>query len=120
MDRSITPSEAAVVRWLLDNAAVGDIAAHRVQPLDDLRVVPTRCDCGCSSLYFESAEFGGVTMIADALVVYPDEQMAGLILWAKDARIVWLEIYDCHPGASQRFPEIVHLRPWEQLHSDAK
>jgi len=115
MDRPITPTEAAVIRWLLDNAAVGDVAAYRDPPLDELRVGPNRCDCGCSSLYFEPARLGGAVMIADAIALYPDEQMAGLILWAKDQKIAWLEIYDCHPVASHRFPEIANLRPWEEM-----
>jgi hypothetical protein len=53
-------------------------------------------------------------MVADALAVYPDAQQAGLILWGREGEIVWLEVYDCHPEASHRFPLISNMRTWEE------
>jgi hypothetical protein len=52
-------------------------------------------------------------MLADALAVYPDGQTAGLILWGRDGEIVSLEVYDCTPESSPRFPEMSNLCSWE-------
>ena len=52
-------------------------------------------------------------MLADALAVYEDGQQAGLILWGRAGAIVWLEVYDFHPGASHRVPELPNLWSWE-------
>ncbi len=109
MDRAIAPNEAAVVRWMLDFAAVGDVSAYRLHSIEDLRVLDG-CDCGCSSLDFQPNAWTGAGIIADALAVYADGQQAGLILWGRDGQIVLLEVYDCHPNSSHRFPEISNLR----------
>ena len=109
LDRPIAPNEASVIRWLLDNAAVGDVTAYRVHAIEELHV-RRGCDCGCSSLDFQPDAWRGATIIADALAVYSDGQQAGLILWGRDGNIALLEVYDCHPKASHRFPEISNLR----------
>jgi len=113
MERTVTPIEAAVVEWLLDHAPVGDVAAYRLQPVEELRVVGG-CGCGCSSLDFRPDGARGARIIADALAVYADGQQAGLILWGRGGEIVSLEVYDCHPKASQRFPQILDLRTFEE------
>jgi len=113
MDRAITPHETAVVRWLLDHAAMGDVSAYRQHAPEELRVLEG-CKCGCSSLDFAPRAWGGAGIIADALAVYPDGLMAGLILWGREGEVVLLEVYECHPGASQRFPQLTDLRTWEQ------
>lgn len=109
LDRLIAPNEASVVRWLLDNAAVGDVSDYRIHPIEDLHV-HRGCDCGCSSLDFQPNAWRGATVIADALAVYSDGWHAGLILWGRDGNIALLEVYDCDPNASHRFPEISDLR----------
>jgi len=49
-------------------------------------------------LYFEPEEqLGNVQMLADELAVYPDGQQAGVILWGREGKIVWLEVYDFQP-----------------------
>jgi hypothetical protein len=113
MDRTVTPLEGAVVEWLLEHAPVGDVTAYRLQPAEGLRVVGG-CGCGCSSLDFQSDGARGGRIIADALAVYSDGQQAGLILWGRRDEIVSLEVYDCHPKASQRFPQISDLRTFEE------
>src|SRR5258708_15120258 len=104
-DRQIAPHEAVVVQWLLDHAAVGDVKAYRIQPVDDLRVTKG-CDCGCFSLFFQPLASGGVRMVADSWAVYSDGQKADLILWGREGKIVWLQIVDYDPRLPHRFPEI--------------
>jgi len=112
-ERSITPHEAAIIEWLLERAATGDVTAYRAKPITALRVVGG-CDCGCSSLDFSANIRGAKTMLADAVAVYPDKQQAGLILWGRDGEIVMLEVYEMHPVAD-RVPEIADLRRHEDL-----
>lgn len=113
MDRAIKLDEVAVIRWLLDYAAVTDVTPYKSRPIEELRVLDKACQCGCSSLDFKPQAWGQAEMIADAFAVYPDGQQAGLILWGKQGELVLLEVYDCHPGASSRFPEISNLNSFE-------
>ena len=111
MDRAINSSEVKVVNWLLDHAS-GDIIAYRLQPVEELRVVG-RCPCGCASLYFEPEEQrGDLERLADELAVYPDGHQAGLILWGREGKVVWLEVYDAQPESSHRVPDVSNLCTW--------
>jgi hypothetical protein len=112
LDRALNPNEAAVIGWLLEHAAVRDATAYRQHPVEDLRVVGA-CDCGCASLDFQP-KGPGAKIIADALAVYPDGQEAGLILWGRDGAIQSLEVFDHHPNASHRVPEVPNLRTYEE------
>jgi hypothetical protein len=113
MDRAITAKESGIVRWLLEHAAMRDVTVYRQAAVEELRVVGG-CTCGCCSLHFQSAG-AGETMLADAVALYEDGQRAGLILWGFGGQIGFLEVYDFHPGASRRVPEIANLRSWEDL-----
>jgi hypothetical protein len=113
MDRAISPNEIKVVQWLLDHALV-DVTEYRLRPLEQLRVVGV-CPCGCTSLYFEpEKQPEKVKMLADELAAYPDGQQAGLILWGRDGKIVWLEVYDFQPESSHRMLEESNLCTWEE------
>jgi hypothetical protein len=101
--------EIAIVRWMLDNGAVGDVAAYREVCLDDLHVVEG-CACGCVSVDFEKGARGHAKVIAQAEAKYPDGVRAGLILWGKEDRIVLLEVYDMDTDSSHRMPSIENLR----------
>jgi len=114
MDRAISPNEVAVVKWLLDHASV-DVTAYRLQPVEQLRVVGG-CNCGCTSLDFKPVrQREGKRILADELAIYPDGQRAGLMLWGLEGEIVMLEVYDCQPGSSHRFPDVSHLCTWDDL-----
>jgi hypothetical protein len=109
IERAISPNEVAIVQWLLDHTAVGDVTAYRAHPVEELRVVGG-CDCGCVSMDFQPGGFGHSKIVADATAVYPDGQKAGLILWGRDGELTALEVHDYHPGSSHRMPEISNLR----------
>jgi hypothetical protein len=111
MGRPIAPEEVVVVRWLLDNSTVPDMAAYRGVSPESLEVVGG-CRCGCRSIDFDD-DTAGAEIIADALAVYPDGQEAGLLLWGRDGQLVGLEVYDNTPGASGRMPQLSNLRTWE-------
>jgi len=114
MDRAISLNEAQVVNWFLDHALV-DVTTYRLQPVEQLRVVGG-CICGCTTLHFKPVEQQrGKERLADELAIYPDGQRAGLTLWGLEGEIVMLEVYDCQPGSSHRFPEVSNLCTWEEL-----
>ncbi len=115
MDRAIKPDEVKVISWLLDHALV-DVAAYRLRPLEELRVVGG-CPCGCATLDFKPASqiAGNKQMLADELAIYPDGLQAGLILWGREGEIVSLEVYDSEPGSSHRFPDVSNLCTWDEL-----
>jgi hypothetical protein len=114
MDRAISPNEVNVVKWLLEHALV-DVAAYRLRPVEQLRVVGG-CTCGCTTLDFKPAEqLRGKKMLADELAIYPDGQRAGLILWGLEGEIVMLEVYDGQPGSSHRFPDVSNLCTWDEF-----
>jgi hypothetical protein len=114
MDRAISPNEVNLVNWLLDHALV-DVTAYRHHPVQELRVVGG-CGCGCASLDFEpEGQRGKVQMLADELAVYPDGQQAGVILWGREGKVVWLEVYDCQPESSHRVPDVSNLCTWDDL-----
>jgi len=114
MERVISPNETKVVNWLLDHALV-DVTAYRLHPVEQLRVVGS-CACGCASLYFEpEGQLGKIQRLADELAVYPDGQRAGLLLWGREGKVIWLEVYDFEPESSHRFPDVSNLCTWEDL-----
>ena len=114
MDRAISQNEVKVIEWLLDHALV-DVTAYRLQSVERLRVVGG-CPCGCTTLEFKPPEQQrGSTRLADELAVYPDGQQAGLILWGREGEVVSLEVHDCQPGSSHRFPDVSNLCTWEEF-----
>ena len=113
--RPVTPEEVTILRWLLDNAGVGDVASYRSRNLDELQVVGA-CDCGCVSAFFESDPSVRLEMIADAMAVYPDGEQSNLILWGRAGRIAWLEVCDVGPSSAHRMPTTANLRRWEDLY----
>jgi hypothetical protein len=109
-ERPVTTNEAAVLLWLLDHAAVRDVAVYRARPLEVLKVVGT-CSCGCASLFLApDTHPGHPVMIADAMAVYPDGHQADLILWGQEGEITWLEVNDHAADDSHRVPEVANLR----------
>ena len=100
-----------MVRWLLDNSSVPDVAEYRSASAESLEVVGG-CKCGCRSIDF-ALNISGAGISADALAVYPDGHEAGLLLWGRNGQLVSLEVYDNTPGASERLPQLSNLRTWE-------
>ncbi|MBK7928514.1 MAG: hypothetical protein IPJ98_13800 [Bryobacterales bacterium] len=113
--RAITEGEIAVLQWLLEHAAVGDVGAYRAKAIDQLQARPC-CD-KCAGLLFQDDQIikVGHEMLADALAVYPDGQVAGVLLWASGGEFAWLELHDTRTeGTAKRFPGTSDLRTWEQ------
>jgi len=93
--RPLLPSERALIAGLLRHGALPERHFH--QELDAVRVV-WECDCGCSSIEFQSEGRPSVgpeetLTLADAYGVTPDGRNVGLILWGTERALSRLEIY---------------------------
>ena len=113
--RAIAEGEAAVLRWLLGHAAVGEVAEFQAKPLGGLTVWPC-CDT-CAGLVFQGTQpfSAPLRVLADALAVFPDGEIAGVLLWGAGGEFAWLELHDTFTeGTARRFPEVGDLRTWEQ------
>ena len=115
LSRAITKGEIAVLQWLLEHAAVTNVAAYQAKALDQLQAKPC-CDT-CAGLLFHDTQpiKIGFQLLADALAVYPDGQIAGVLLWASGGEFAWLELHDTFTiGTAKRFPGTSEMRTWEQ------
>lgn len=113
--RGVTAAETAVIEWLLDHAAVCDVAPYRTTPVAGLSVTGG-CRCVCGSLDFHTVSQGPLTMLADALAIYPGGRRAGVILWGRQGEIATLELYGMD-AVPNRPPRVSDLRRWEDLGS---
>lgn len=50
-NRSLSASEYALARWMLENGTPEALAF--LKQLDDADVTPWRCPCGCASINFQ-------------------------------------------------------------------
>jgi hypothetical protein len=111
--RELREEEVAVLRWLLEHAAVGDVSDYRASASGELRARPC-CDA-CAGLVFDELPRLSLTMLADALAVYPDGEVAGVLLHGYEGRLAWLELHDTMAdGTAKRFPAVGDLRTWEE------
>ncbi|MBY0230958.1 MAG: hypothetical protein K2W96_16860 [Gemmataceae bacterium] len=109
IDRPLTGHEAALVRWMLEQA--GPEAAPFLAQLSAARVVG-RCSCGCASLDFaidgvRPPTEGGMRVLVDGSF----GEMGGLFAFGIAGVLAGLEVYtfaDESPPAS--LPEIGVIR----------
>jgi len=110
-DRPASTAEAAITRWLLQNASeVGDLSD--LEPsLIGLRVVG-RCSCGCPSVDFVvGGQAVGASRIANAYGTTADGVAVGVILWERDGAVSSLEFYDLGEPV-RSLPLVESLSAW--------
>lgn len=93
-DRPATEAEAAITRWMLQNASQAGDLSDLEPSLIDLRVVG-RCSCGCPSIDFVAGgQASGASPVANAHGTTADGVQVGMILWERDAAVSALEFYE--------------------------
>ena len=117
IDRNLTPSEFAVVRWLLEHGD-SDNSIY-VEQLKQARVAQL-CGCGCASIDFsiggKRPQHFAMRVLSDyawrneqghlfgAFVFEQDGQLAGLDLWSIDGQ-----------STPDTLPTVESLVPYESL-----
>lgn len=94
---------------------MGEVAAFQAKPPGALTVWPC-CEI-CAGLLFQGTQpfSTPLEMLADALAVFPDGEVAGVLLWGAGGEFAWLELHDTFTtGTARRFPGVSDLRTWEQ------
>jgi hypothetical protein len=109
--RPLLPSERALIAGLLRHGALPEHHFH--QQLDAVRVV-WECDCGCSSIEFQSEARPSINPekarpVVDAYGVTTKGVNVGLILWGTDHELSRLEIYslDSDPPFAVPTPDTI-------------
>jgi hypothetical protein len=109
--RPITVDERRIVERLL--LPLGEAAAPYRAQLADARVAPA-CSCGCPSVKFlpDPQGVGVATQIADATATSPEGHAIGVLLFARDGRLVELEFYASSDVGEFRVPAPEAVHEW--------
>ena len=110
-NRPLSLAEAAIVRWMLQNASRAGDLSNLEPSVADLRVVG-RCSCGCPSVDFmPGGQALGASLIAEAQGVTADGNAVGVLLWARNDELSALEFYDVDEPA-RALPLVESLIIW--------
>jgi hypothetical protein len=113
LNRRLTPAEDQLVRCMLAN---GSLEARTFLPqLDNARVTPYRCPCGCASINLSIDGFpepsGGLHILAD-FVFGTDNDLSGIFVFERDSVLAGLEVYGLAGDAPKTLPSPGSLRPF--------
>lgn len=113
MNRSLTPAEEQLIRWMLEH---GDPEARAFLPqLERALVTPWRCPCGCASINLSVEGFpepsGGLHLLAD-FVFGTEKDLSGIFVFEKSGILAGLEVYGLAGDAPKTLPSIEALEPW--------
>jgi len=115
LERTILPTEAAVLRQTLQKAATSQSAETFFPIVDQLRVTG-QCSCGCDSVDFASlGPRSPAKVIADGIGETPLGGKVGIMVWATLETIACLEICDLGAGAGDedlRLPKPESIAAW--------
>jgi hypothetical protein len=114
-DRSLTPEEEALVRWLLEHG--NSAAAEYLSQISHARVA-SRCPCGCASIDF--AVHGrlpplpaGTKILADYVWQDAAGRWFGVIVFARGGVLAGLEVWSVDGSAvASTLPDVGALRPF--------
>jgi len=109
--RELSTAERDLIQALLDHARLGN--SPLATSLPDLRVV-NACECGCPSVGlglagapYEPERLG--PPVADMFGRTPAGDEVGVLLFAKDDRLSYLEIYSMSTNNPEALPTIASL-----------
>ncbi len=109
-DRLLTADEKYLVKWMLENGEPE--AAKFLEKVDELRVTPWRCPCGCASFNFsiETSAKQGMKVVADFLFGN-EENLSGIFAFEYGGELAGIEIYGLAGDAPKILPKPEVLRP---------
>ena len=110
-NRSLTPDELSLARWMLDNG--GDEARTFLAQLDLAEVTPWKCGCGCASIQFQikgqPEAPPGVHILGD-YVIGDGAPCAGLFIFESAGILSGIEVYGMDDSAPTTMPRVDVLR----------
>ena len=111
--RPLTESEAAVIAAAIQRAPLGEPGAACNYLTASLRVVG-RCECGCDSVFFTTADWTkDQYRLADGLGYTDDGEEIGVLVWAGSGGLVHLELYN-YSERPARLPAPASVCPFEE------
>jgi hypothetical protein len=112
-NRSLTPHEQRLVRWMLEHGKPE--AASLLPQLEQAKVTPWRCSCGCASIDFVIDGYpdpsGSMHPIAD-FIFGNGEELCGILAYEQDGILAGVEVYGFTCDAPRSLPEPEALRPF--------
>ena len=111
-NRPLTREEEQLVRWMLEH---GKPEGERLfAQLEQARVTPWRCPCGCASLNFAIERLphpsGALRPVAD-FVFGDDPDLNGIFVYEQDGILAGIEVYGLSGDAAKSLPRPEALRP---------
>jgi len=92
-------------------------AAQFIPQLDRIKVLPTRCPCGCASIDFiidgQPKPTGALRPIAD-FVFGSQTDLSGILVFEKQGILAGLEVYGLAGDAPKTLPRTGALRPFPE------
>ena len=114
-NRSLTPNEQRLVRWMLEHGRPE--AAPLLPQLERAKVTPWRCPCGCASIHFvidgHPEPSGRMRPVAD-FIFGEGEELSGIFAYEQDGILAGVEVYGFTCDAPRSLPEPQALRPFPE------
>jgi len=118
-NRPLSDAEYRLARWMLENGNAE--ARNYLSQLEDAKVTPWRCKCGCASIVFQIDGHPpappGVHVLGDYVCGSVDEP-AGAFIYECGELLAGIEVYGLAGEAPKELPT-APLRPFgEEPHPD--
>src|SRR5208283_5229999 len=112
MDRTLTPDEELLIRWMLEHGTPA--AKAFLSQLEKAKATAWRCPCGCASVNLSidglPEPSGGLHILAD-FVFGTDEDLSGAFAFERSGVLAGLEVYGLAGEAPKTLPLPASLRP---------
>jgi len=120
-NRSLTPHEQRLVRWMLEHGKPD--AASLLPQLERAKVTPWHCPCGCATIHFAIegylAPAGGIRPVADFMFGDGDE-LCGIFAYEQSGVLAGVEVYGFTCDGPRSLPEPEVLRPFPATESSQR
>lgn len=113
MYRAMTAEEEKLVRWLLSHGT--ESAETYLQQIDQVRVSPRKCPCGCASFDLvipgKPPAKGGMGILAD-FVFGEGAELSGIFVFERGGDLAGVEVCGYSGEAPKSLPSVEELRPY--------
>ncbi len=112
-NRDLTSDERQLVLWMLEH---GNHQARAFLPqVDQVRISPWRCECGCASVDFiqekQAEPTAGMRILGDYVFGGGDHE-SGMFIFERGGILSGIEVYGLGGDAARSLPHPVECRPF--------